>query len=216
MLAVFAQGGPVIWPLLLCSLVAVTVIIERFWFWLRIDRDYDARHLNDVLCRGREDDWGAALEMAGARRDYCSRVLAAGIAHRHGSATKFMEAAAAEEVIRMRRFMPALDTIVTAAPLMGILGTVIGIIVSFDLLGARGIDDPLAVTAGIAQALISTAAGLTVAIFTVFPYNYFNARKTRAMSRMQTWSTRLEALLPPPAFPATGQQENPHEIRLAN
>ena len=73
----------------------------------------------------------------------------------------------------MRRFMGVLDTMITVAPLLGIFGTVLGIIASFEMLGSAGIDNPQAVTAGVAQALITTATGLGIAILSVFPYNYF-------------------------------------------
>jgi len=95
----------------------------------------------------------------------------------------------------MKAGLPVLDTIVTMAPLLGILGTVIGIIASFDLLGAAGIEDPKAVTGGIAQALISTAAGLTVALVTLVPFNYFVARTQREAERIARAATQLEIAL---------------------
>ncbi len=72
--------------------------------------------------------------------------------------------------------MGFLDTMITVAPLLGILGTVIGIILSFDMLAVAGIENPQAVTGGIAQALITTATGLTIAILAVIPFNYFNVK----------------------------------------
>ena len=75
---------------------------------------------------------------------------------------------------------------------MGILGTVLGIIHSFDMLGTAGIQDPQAVTSGIAQALITTAAGLVIAIFTLFPYNYFMTKVERAGTRIEKYATSLE------------------------
>jgi biopolymer transport protein ExbB len=81
---------------------------------------------------------------------------------------------------------------ITAAPLLGILGTVIGIIHSFDMLGQAGIQDPQAVTSGIAQALLTTAAGLLIAIFTLFPYNYFMAKVEKAATRIEKYATSLE------------------------
>ena len=88
--------------------------------------------------------------------------------------------------------MTVLDTMITVAPLLGIFGTVIGIISSFDLLGSSGIEHPQAVTAGIAQALITTAAGLGIAIFSVFPYNYFNSRVQSAVISIERYATSLE------------------------
>ena len=92
----------------------------------------------------------------------------------------------------MRRYMSILDTMITVAPLLGILGTVIGIINSFEMIGTAGIEDPRTVTAGIAQALITTAAGLSIAIIAVFPYNYFNSRVDNAARTIEKYATSLE------------------------
>ena len=103
-----------------------------------------------------------------------------------------MEAAAADEIKHMRRFMGVLDTMITVAPLLGIFGTVLGIITSFEVLGSAGIEHPQAVTGGIAQALITTAAGLGIAILSVFPYNYFSSRVENAAMLIEKYATSLE------------------------
>ena len=119
-------------------------------------------------------------------------ILVCGLVHKEFSLSKAMEMAALEEIKRMNKHLPILDTMITAAPLLGILGTVLGIIHSFDMLGSVGIQDPQAVTSGIAQALLTTAAGLFVAIFTLFPYNYFNAKVEKARIRIEKYATSLE------------------------
>jgi biopolymer transport protein ExbB len=94
----------------------------------------------------------------------------------------------------MRRGMRVLDTIITVAPMLGILGTVSGLITSFDMLGQAGVEEPKAVIAGIAEALITTAAGLTISIAVVFPYNWFNALTEDALSAFEHYGTRLEMI----------------------
>jgi biopolymer transport protein ExbB len=125
-------------------------------------------------------------------RDYVVRILVAGILHREFSMGKAMETAAADEIQKMRRYLIILDTMITIAPLLGIFGTVTGIISSFELLGAGGIQNPQAVTAGIAQALITTATGLAIAIPSVFAYNHFNARAEKAALAVEKYATSLE------------------------
>lgn len=104
-----------------------------------------------------------------------------------------MEVAAGDEIERMKRGLDILDTIITMAPLLGILGTVLGIIDSFDLLGHSGIEDPKAVSGGIAQALITTAAGLTVALMTMVPFNYLVAKVKKETKEVNKIMLRFEA-----------------------
>jgi len=125
-------------------------------------------------------------------KDYLIRILVGGILHREFSMTKAMESAGADEIRKMRRYMGILDTMITVAPLLGFLGTVTGIILSFESLGSSVIEHPETVAMGIAQALITTAAGLIIAILTVFPYNYFNSRIEDAALSIEKYATSLE------------------------
>jgi len=192
MLEIFIKGGPVMYPLLACSILVLTVIIERALFWISVDMHRD-RHLIDAvleLCRA--GDWESVRMKTKGSKDFIIKILVTGIVHREFSMTKAMESAAAEEIRRLRRYMGVLDTMITVAPLMGIFGTVIGIIMSFEALGSAGIEHPQAVTAGIAQALITTATGLGIAILSVFPYNFFNLRIEKAVLNIERYATSLE------------------------
>ncbi|MFP4036181.1 MAG: MotA/TolQ/ExbB proton channel family protein [Desulfobacteraceae bacterium] len=192
MLEFFYRGGPVMIPLLGCSLVALTVIIERTLFWVVEDMRRDPPLVDRVLELCRKGDWEGVRLAVSRSKDYIVRILVSGILHREFSMAKAMETAAADEMERMRRYLVVLDTMITVAPLLGIFGTVLGIISSFDLLGRSGIQDPSAVTGGIAQALITTASGLGIAILSVFPYNYFNARAEKAALAVEKYATSLE------------------------
>ena len=194
MIEIFNSGGPVMIPLLICSLISLTVIIDRAIFWTVVGMRNSRDLLTQVTERCQEGDWEGVRKLATGSRSYVIRILVSGILHREYSMVKAMETAAADEIARMRRYMGVLDTIITVAPLLGIFGTVIGIIASFDMLGGGGIDHPEAVTRGIAQALITTASGLGIAIFTVFPYNYFNARIERAARYIEKYATSLEII----------------------
>lgn len=194
MILLFTHGGFLMYPLLLCSVIALTLIIERSIFWAASGIDRDRPLMDRVLALSAEENWEEIRKTTQGSKNSVVRVLISGILHRDYSPVKAMESAAADEIYKMRRFMGALDTIITIAPLLGILGTVVGIIESFDMLGASGIEDPMAVTGGIAKALITTASGLTIAIVTVFPYNFFNARIERAAQIIEKYATSFEIM----------------------
>ncbi len=191
----FIKGGPVMWPLLGCSLVALAVILERMLFWVRAGRRRvcGTAPVARVLELSRERDFDKALDLADRTADSVAHVLAAGLRRRGAGLSDHMTVAAEDELAYMRRGMAVLDTIVTIAPLLGILGTVTGIIGAFDMLGGSDIQDPKAVVGGLAQALITTAAGLIIAIGTVIPFNLFRARIGEETKRIESAATLLEA-----------------------
>ena len=192
MLDIFVSGGPVMYPLLACSIIVMTVIIERIFFWIGMDMNRDKKLVDQVLELCRTADWELIREKTAGSKDFIIKILITGILHREFSMAKAMESAAAEEIKRMQKYMTVIDTMITVAPLLGIFGTVIGIILSFEALGSVGIEHPQAVTSGIAQALITTAAGLGIAILSVFPYNYFNSRIEKAALEIEKYATSLE------------------------
>lgn len=208
MLDYFLKGGPVMYPLLLCSLISSTVIIERIIFWVREERRRNQKLVDETLGLAEKSDYQRAVEIAGGCGDYVAKVLLGGLVHRDFSLTSALEMAAAQEVKMMKRYLAILDTMITMAPLLGILGTVIGIINSFDLLGSAGIEHPRAVTAGIAQALITTATGLAIAILTLIPYNYFLSKIDDAILNMEKYGTNLEIVFEKNKSAASQQKTN--------
>ncbi len=188
----FVRGGPVMWPLLACSLVALTVALDRMLFWATLKNRSNEPLLNEVMSLCESGDWEAIRAKTVGTRDYVVKIIITGILHRDFSMTRAMESAAADQIRRMRRFMGVLDTMITVAPLLGIFGTVTGIIQSFEALGATGVEQPAVVTAGIAQALITTAAGLGIAIPSVVFYNFYDSLCERAALRIEKYATSLE------------------------
>ena len=176
------KGGPVMWPLLACSVVALAVVFERLLFWLVVSIRKNQTLVNRIFTLTEEGDFDTAINEGQSTRCLVCRILTAGLAHRNYGLVQSLEAAAMHEVEKMKRYLSVLDTIITLAPLLGILGTVSGIIISFDLLGTAGIEDPKAVTGGIAQALLTTAAGLAIAIVALLPYNALT-RKVEKVTR---------------------------------
>jgi biopolymer transport protein ExbB len=172
----------------------VTVILERAIFWIDLRRKRNHLLVNEMLKLAEEGDWDTIRTRIADSKDHIIRLLVVGIVHREYDMGRAMESEATQILQGMKRFMPVLDTMITVAPLLGIFGTVLGIIASFHILGSKGIADPRLVTTGIAQALITTATGLGIAIIAVIPYNFFNSRIEGAMHVMEKYATSLEVV----------------------
>jgi biopolymer transport protein ExbB len=189
----FLRGGPVMWPLLLCSLVSLTVTVERFIFWQRQSSRKSPALIDRIIELAAAGRIREALDLKEGNNDGAARLLLGALQKGHREPAASLELAAAREIEEAKRGLGILDTIITMSPLLGILGTVTGIIGSFDLLGAQGIADPRAVTGGIAQALITTASGLTVALLTLLPHNYLRHRVQKEAGYLSEAASRLEA-----------------------
>lgn len=185
------KGGWMMLPLALCSIIAVTIIIERFLFFRRLGSAAVAEEVLEMVNKGKINE---ALNLTRSSSMPLETVLAAGIINRTDAA-KAMEAAGITACSIMKRGLPALDTIVTLSPLLGLLGTIIGMISSFQIMALSGMGQPHAVTGGVAEALIATATGITVAVISLIPYNYFLARIERETEVIEHYATRLEMAL---------------------
>lgn len=179
-------------PLLACSLISLALTIERILFWARLKSKHALQEMFALVEKG---EFEQALKLGKSSPQPIARVLAAGLAHRNPAPAKAMEAAAQREIPVLKSRLGVLDTIVTLAPLLGLLGTVVGMIGSFDVMSEVGLGQPHAVTGGVAEALIATATGLLIAILTLVSYNYLTARAEREMDQMEHFSSSLELLL---------------------
>jgi biopolymer transport protein ExbB len=180
-----AKGGPVMWPLLACSIVALGVVFERFFFWVLLTARTDQKRIGRIFSFTEAGEFEQAVKEGEETKCVVSQILSVGLAHREYGLVDCLEASAMQEIEKMKRNLSILDTIITLSPLLGILGTVTGIIASFDLLGAAGIEDPKAVTGGIAQALITTATGLAIAIVALLPYNALVQKVEKATRHLE-------------------------------
>ena len=173
-------GGWLMIPLVLCSVVALTVIVERslFWLWWRI------RVRPGLLGQFIRADDAGRRALVGRHSDPVLRAVAACWLGEQNSAGR-----GRVEMDRQRRrfgrLMPLLETVVSIAPLLGILGTVVGIIISFDLAGQTTRLEPAEAIGGIAQAFITTAYGLIITIPSLAAFNYFRAQEERAMQQLR-------------------------------
>jgi biopolymer transport protein ExbB len=186
-------GGPLMWPIILCSIGAAAIILERFWtlqekrvvppdLTERVRKLIEANQINDKVI--------AALEQNSA----LGKLLASALVNRHRSREFIMERledSGRHIVHDLERFLNTLGTIAGVSPLLGLLGTVTGIIKSFNAIQAGGMGDPRALSGGIAEALIATAAGLCVAIPALISYRFLRSKVERVTVEMEKDAMRI-------------------------
>ncbi|BAY16550.1 MotA/TolQ/ExbB proton channel [Anabaenopsis circularis NIES-21] len=195
----FVAGGVVMWPLLGFSLLAVALIIERVLFWIRITNRQNSV-VKEVLKLYRSDNVVGALDKLQQNTDLpIARIFLAALELEEPTPEEFrlaLESEAQAEIPLLKRFQNIFDTIIGLAPLLGLLGTVLGLIASFASLniGDVGGTTTVGVTAGISEALVSTASGLVVAIFTLLFANTFRGLYQRQLARIQEYGGQLELL----------------------
>src|SRR6516164_4704978 len=190
----FHKGGPVMWPILIVSIIALTVVIERCIWWSGRWFRRDPKRIEKVFTAIENGDTPEASRLSRGSRDPVLRMLWNGLNHQHSSLEAALQVAAGIEIKRAGRFLVVMDTLVTLAPLLGLLGTITGLIRSFSFLGNEELAVQ-AVTGGIAEALIATACGLGIAIFALIPFNFFTSRVSNLEFELQTAATNLEVML---------------------
>ncbi len=197
MLELIKAGGWVMWPILLCSVIALAIIVERFWSLQR--KRTAPKHLVNQIWQWARDGQLDAKRLQDLRKNSpLGRILAAGLANRRHERQVMKESI--EEVGQhvsheLERFLNTLGTIASISPLLGLLGTVLGMIKVFAVITTEGVGDAAVLADGIAEALMTTAAGLMVAIPALLFYRYFRGRVDELVVTMEQESLRLvEAL----------------------
>src|SRR5438874_1214054 len=190
----FHKGGPIMWPILIVSIVGLTVVIERIFWWSGRWFRRDPKRIEKVFTAIEHGDTTEASRLSRGSRDPVLRMMWNGLNHQHASLQGALQVAAGIEIKRAGRFLVVMDTLVTLAPLLGLLGTITGLIRSFSFLGNEELAVQ-AVTGGIAEALIATACGLGIAIFSLVPFNFFTSRVSNLEFELQTAATNLEVML---------------------
>lgn len=195
----FAAGGIVMWPLLAFSVLGGALIIERIRFWVRINQR-QSRVVRDVLNLYRLDNLVGAMDKLQKNADLpLARIFLAALELEEPNPEEFrlaLESEAQAEIPVLKRFQNIFETIISLAPLLGLLGTVLGLIASFASLnlGDVGGSKTTGVTSGISEALVSTASGLIVAIFILLFANTFRGLYQRQIALIQEYGGQLELL----------------------
>ena len=191
----FEKGGPIMWPLLVVMFAGLFVILERTLWWIKVSRSWDSPKLEQAIAAIREGDNARAASLAKDNEDCPGLALVAeAVAHPRAIASSALQLSASKQLGASDKLIWLLGTVITIAPLFGLLGTVTGIMQSFNFVG----DAELAaakVSGGIAEALIATAFGLGIAIVAVVPFNIFRRRVVDLRHRLEYTANRIEVAL---------------------
>lgn len=194
LIELFVDGGPIMYPILIAALAAIAVVGERLVWWTLQSRRRTPKVLAQIFSTIEKGDLPRAVVVSGGSRDPAVRMIHQGLQNYPTALSESMQVVAIDEFEKSGRFLPVMDTLITLAPLLGLLGTVTGIMGSFTSIG----DSELAVekvTGGIGEALIATAAGLGIAITVLLPYNWCNRKSSRLAMELQKVGTHVEGLL---------------------
>ena len=208
LLGYFKKGGPIMYPLLFASLLASTVILERLFFLAGVRRSRDPKAVQSILSNIEAGNVDGAIRAGQGTKDFVGRTLVYALAHREKSLSNALMRASAQELVRFERGISILDTVITMSPLLGLLGTVTGMMGSFGMLGGAELSAPAQITGGIAEALIATAFGLGIAITSLVPLNYLHSKSEDARHEMEDAATHLELLMKP-IMELEARQANP-------
>jgi len=201
-------GGILMVPIVACSILALAIILERFWT-LRASRVAPPQTINELWRWIKKKELNGRKLKALQGSSPLGRILAGGLLNaKHGREImkESIEHEASQVIHDLERFLNPLGTVATITPLLGLLGTVIGMIKVFAAITASGVGNPQALAGGISEALLTTAAGLTVAIPTLMVYRYFRGRIDELVVGMESEVIRLMELIaheePGPGEPA--------------
>jgi biopolymer transport protein ExbB len=200
----FIKGGWVMWPILTAFFLALCVILDRAVWWSRLQamlRPKAQEAARDAIGTG---DFSAAWQLSQTSPDPYLKNLSEGITHAHTSLLAAMQLDATQLVEKSEARLWVLSTLITLAPLLGLFGTVVGIMGSFASIG----EDQLAaskVSGGISEALIATACGIAIAILCLLPYNFLRKRGALLRSSLERWINHTELL-------AKSAKEHGHDL----
>ena len=194
---VIQKGGYLMYPIALCSVLALGIFLERLWTYIKVRREFRelAHQVEPLVAKDHREDaitvchksnsplaqvFVAALRAAGRSREQIKAVV---------------EETGRREAAPLQRFLGLLGTIATISPLLGLLGTVLGMIRAFNVIASQGMGTPATLGGGISEALITTAAGMTVAIPVILAHRYLSSRLDQLIIEMEDYSLRLVELL---------------------
>lgn len=197
MFELFSRGGVLMYPIALCSVLALAIFGERLWLFIRIRRGSEKllREVESLALKSRHDEAIQLCQQADTplARIFLAALRSAGRSRDH--IKTLVEEVGTRESAALERYLGLLGTIATITPLLGLLGTVIGMIEAFNVIAEVGVGTPATLGGGISQALITTAAGMSVAIPTILIHRYLSSRADRLVLEMEEFSLHITDLL---------------------
>jgi len=197
MLLFFQKGGVLMYPILVCSVLALGIFLERWWTYVRLKSGVYALVLDveSLVQKNRIDEAVVVCQRNNSplARIFLAALRAAGRSRSHIKTV--VEEAGGREMAPLERYLGLLGTIATISPLLGLLGTVMGMIRAFNVIAIQGVGTPATLGGGISEALITTAAGLSVAIPTILLHKYLSGKADRIILEMEEYSLHLVDML---------------------
>jgi biopolymer transport protein ExbB len=194
LLDTYKHGGPIMHPLLLVSILVFGTAMERIFFILREKKRRKPKDVLEILDAVEEGNFEKAINVGKRSYDYVARALSHALGHVETNVSDALSLSASLEIKRFKRGFFILDTGMTIAPLLGLLGTVTGMMASFAAIGGD-MGAPTAITGGIAEALIATAFGLVIAMTGLVPFNYLNNMVEDAEHELEVAASKLELIM---------------------
>lgn len=193
MLDIFLRGGPLMYPILFCSIIGWAIFMERFFAYFQIRRDLFRLQgkISELLSNNHREE---AIELCAQGKSPLAKILLV-ILKNSGASRAHLKSLAEEvgerEAVGLQRYLGLLATIANVAPLLGLLGTVLGMINAFNVIASEGVGTPATLGGGISEALITTAAGLSVAVPMLLVHRYLSARSDRLTLELEEASMMI-------------------------
>jgi len=197
MIEFFMRGGPLMYPILLCSVIGWAIFLERLFAFVKVRRNLRPlfTSVKDLLLKDQAKD---AVVICSDADSPLSRILLVVLKNRGGKRTylkSLAEEVGEREAVSLQRYLGLLGTIANIAPLLGLLGTVLGMIKAFNVIATQGMGTPATLGGGISEALITTAAGLTVAVPMILLHRYLSSRSERLVLELEETTMQIVDLV---------------------
>ena len=194
---VIQKGGYLMYPIALCSIIALGIFLERLWTYTKVRQQFRAlaHQVEPLVAKDRHDEAVAVCHKSESPLAQVFLAAFRAIGRNRDQVKAVVEETGRREAAPLQRFLGLLGTIATISPLLGLLGTVLGMIRAFNVIASQGMGTPATLGGGISEALITTAAGMTVAIPVILAHRYLSSRLDQLIIEMEEYSLRLVDLL---------------------